>query len=246
VGTIATNLKTLAMDFLQAIAALKKLNVEGTDIAALVGAVEAEVSRLNDKVYTTIGESRSKSSKATTLEAAMMAIAKTLGITETELDSVLNAIEPKVKEAVDGKKTAQTKVTELETELTTAKTKVTEFESDGKWNTIASKTGADAKVLKRLLGDKLGEMTIADDGVKLGDKSLREFVEADEELKSFVPALFPADSKPDSKPNNKSPESRRVLPGGSPKGDDKSGKTDPVAAYVSKAYKGAKSLQPKS
>jgi hypothetical protein len=234
------------MNWQQAIAALKKLTVEGTDVAALVAAIESRITELDEKVYTTIGESRTKGTKAATLEAAVMAIAKLVGITETELDSVVSQLDAKVKAAVDGKATAETKVTALETELTTAKTKVTEFESDGKWNAIATKTGADAKVLKRLLGDKLGEMAIAEDGVKLGDKSLREFVEADEELRSFVPALFPADSKTDSKTDNKSPESKRVLPGGSPKGDDKSGKTDPVAAYVSKAYKGAKSLQPKS
>jgi hypothetical protein len=237
------------MDFLQAIAALKKLNVEGTDIAALVGAVEAEVSRLNDKVYTTIGEARSKNSKATTLEAAVMAIAKVLGITETELDSVITALEPKVKEAVDGKKNAETKATEAETKLAAAEGKVKGFEQDATVNAIATKAGADPKVLKRLLGDKLGEMAIADDGVKLGDKSLREFVEADDDLKSFIPALFPTNVKTsdttNSKTDNKSPESKRVLPSGSPKSDDKSGKPDPVSAYVSKAYRGAKSLQPK-
>ncbi|HEY9697024.1 MAG TPA: hypothetical protein V6D10_07160 [Trichocoleus sp.] len=210
------------MDFKAAIAALKKLDADNID--ELVSSIEGHVSKLEEKSYDTIGESRKNGSKARALQAVVEAIAKLVGVTGDDLES---ALEPKVKELVDSSKTAQTKVTELETRATTAESKVKDLESVTKLSEVAAKVGADAKVLKRLLGDKVSEMTIDGDAVKLGDKSLREFVEADEELKGFVPALFPTQQKQEKSPPK--------LPSGSPNGG--AGKDDrPSRSYLDSVY----------
>lgn len=194
------------MDYKAAIAALKKLDAD--DIEDLVFAIEGHVTKLEEKSYDTIGESRKNASKARALTETVQAIAKLLGVTGDDLESTL---EPKVKELFDNHKAAQTKVSELETRANTAEGKVKTLETDTKLSEVAAKIGADVKVLKRLLGDKLEEIKIEGDAVKLGDKSVKEYVEADDELKAFAPALFPTQQKQEQKPTPK-------LPSGSPSG----------------------------
>ena len=209
------------MDYKTAIAALKKLDAD--EIPDLISAIEGHVSSLEAKSYETIGESRKNASKARAMTEAMQAIAKLVGVEGEDLESTL---EPKVKELVDSNKTTQSRVSELETRASTAEGKVKSLESDGKLNQIAAKVGADPKVLKRLLGDKLDEIAIDGDAVKLGDKPLKEYVEGDDELKGFAPALFPQ-TKPEQKPAPK-------LPSGSPDGKTTTG--DPVADYMKRTY----------
>jgi chromosome segregation ATPase len=192
------------MDFEAALEAIKKL--EGGE--ALAAVIKTHLTKLDEKIYQVIGEKRTAGSKAQNLEAVVTAIAKTLGV-EGDLDAALNTLESKVKTVVDEHKSAQTKVSDLETRATTAETKATGLERQGKITQAATKAGADAKVLERLLGDKVDELAIADDGVKIGDKPLREYVEAAEDLKPFIPALFP--NQQQAKPQVK-------LPNGSPKG----------------------------
>lgn len=216
------------MEFKAAIAALKKLDAE--NIEELVSAIEGHITKLEEKSFDTIGESRKNASKARTMQATVEAIAKTLGV-EGDLESITTALEPKVKEIFDNHKTAQTKVTELETRATTAEAKVKDLESGTKLSEIAAKVGADAKVLKRLLGDKLGEMAIDGDAVKLGDKSLKEYVEADEELKGFAPSLFPTQQKQEQKPTTPK------LPGGSPNGQQPNPGNDAYAKATGRSGK---------
>lgn len=98
------------------------------------------------------------------------------------------------------------------------------------------------KVLERLLGDKYEELAIADDGVKVGDKPLREYVEADESLKPFIPALFPTN---DSGKDRKTETKPTKLPSGSPSGKTGDNK-DPVKAYLKRTHTGAKAFARKT
>lgn len=215
------------MDYKAAIAALKKLDAE--NVEELISSIEGHVSRLEEKSYETIGESRKNASKARALQETVQAIGKLVGVEGDDLES---ALEPKIRELIDSSKTAQTKVSELETRASAAEAKAKELETGSKLIEISAKVGADAKVLKRLLGDKLGEMAIDGDVVKIGDKPLKEYIEGDEELKGFVPALFPTQQKQEQK----TPK----LPSGSPKGEN--GKKDLLATYADRNYGGAKAL----
>ncbi len=200
------------MEFKAAIDALKKLE-GGADLAS---AIEAHVSKLDDKIYTVIGESRTKGTKAQTYEGVLGAIAKLLGI-EGDLESALTNLETKLKSVVDEGKAAQTKLTETETRATTAEDKLKTFERQGKISEIAAKAGANAKALEKLLGDRLDELKVEGEAVKLGDKTLREFIEADETLKDFMPALFPA-QQAGQKTEQRQPAGK--LPSGSPNSGD--------------------------
>jgi hypothetical protein len=223
------------MDYQAALAALRKLTAEGVDVAALVAVVEAHVAAKEDKIYQTIGESRTKGSKAKTYEDALAAIAKSLGI-EGELDSNLSQIETKLKESVDGFKTTQTKITELEAAKTAAEGKVKGLERETKLGAIAAKLGTDAKALARLLGDKVDELTLVEDTVNLGDKPFKDYVDGDAELKPFAAVLFPTTTPPEGKqPPN------RTLPGGNPKGGEDA-PADPVKAYSAKRYTGLSAI----
>jgi hypothetical protein len=195
------------MKFEEALAALKKLD-GGADLAS---AIETHVNSQAEKIFTTIGESRTKGAKASNLEATLLAIAKTLGI-EGDVDTVLTGLEPKVTAIASDLKTAQTKLAETETRATTAETKVQGFERKGKLADIATKAGASAAVLETLFGDKIDQLAIDGETVKFGDKALREHVESDVTLKEFVTSLFPPTEQPQSKPAPK-------LPSGSPKGE---------------------------
>jgi hypothetical protein len=156
------------MKFEEALAALKKLD-GGADLAS---AIETHVNSQAEKIFTTIGESRTKGAKASNLEATLLAIAKTLGI-EGDVDTVLTGLEPKVTAIASDLKTAQTKLAETETRATTAETKVQGFERKGKLADIATKAGASAAVLETLFGDKIDYLSIDGETVKFGDKLLR-------------------------------------------------------------------------
>lgn len=211
------------MDYKAAIAALKKLDAD--EVADLVSAIEGHVGKLEEKSFETIGESRKNSTKARALSEAMQAIGKILGVEGDDLESTL---EPKVKELFDSNKTAQSRVSELETRASTAEGKVKSLESDSKLNQISGKIGADPKVLKRLLADKLEEIKVEGESVKLGDKELKEYVEADEDLKAFAPALFPTQQKSEQKPAPK-------LPSGSPSGNSQKDER-PARSYTNSIY----------
>lgn len=225
------------MDLKEALAAIKKLD-NGAD---LVSAIESEIDRLNSKSYEVIGEKRTETSKRQSLETALTAIAKAVGL-EGDVETILKDAESKVASIVTEANQLRTDKTALETRATEAESKVKAAERLGKVAEIATKAGADAKVLERLLGEKLEEIAIADDGVKVGDKSLRDYVEADEALKPFIPALFPTQQKQEQKSEQK-PAPK--LPSGAPSGNSEN-KQDPVGSYLKRTYTGAKAFAKKS
>lgn len=218
------------MKFSEALAAIKALE-NGADLAS---AIEGEVEGLKGKNFEIIGEKRNATTKATAYETALTAIASALGI-EGDLDAVLTSAEGKVRELVSASTTAQTKLTDLETRATTAEGKVKQAERLTKITQAATKAGANAAVLERLLGDKVDELAIADDGVKIGDKALKEYVEADDALKAFLPALFPSTEQ-----GQKADSKQQRLPGGTPKGTDS--KKDLLGSYTERNFSGAKAL----
>lgn len=218
------------MKYTAAIAALKGLE-GGADLASVI---EGHVTELDQKAYKAIAESSAKSTKVDAYEGVLTAIAKSVGV-EGDLESALPNLESKLKAVVDDGKSASTKLTEAETRATAAETQVKTFERQGKLSQIATKAGASVKALEKLLGDRLDDLTIDGETVKLGDKTLREFVEGDDALKDFVPALFPTTTT-DSKNGGKR------LPAGTPDGKGETPKS-PVDATVSRmkfAVPGAK------
>jgi hypothetical protein len=222
------------MDFKQAIAKLKTLEVEG--VAELVSAVEGRIADLEADKFGVIGEKRNALAKATTYEQALLATAKALGV-EGDIEAVIGNIEPTARAIASDASQLRTEKTALETRVSEAETKAIALERQGKLAQVAAATGANLAVLERLLGDKASELAIADDGVKLGDKPLREYVEADDALKPFAAALFPAIEK--------TPETPR-LPSGSPKGEPPK-EPDPVDGLIGRTYSGYKALvSPKS
>lgn len=216
------------MDYKSALSAIRKLDAD--DVDELVSAIETHVSGLEEKSFNTIGESRKNAARARATQEAINAIGSILGISGDDLESQL---ESKVKEIADTAKTATAKVSELESRATAAEAKAKELQGGLKLNEVAATAGADVKVLRRLLGDKIDEMTVENSTVKLGDKSLKEYVEADEELKPFAAALFPS-AQPESKPAPK-------LPSGSPDGKPPQS-TNPVDAHIERNYGGIKAL----
>lgn len=225
------------MDLKEALAAIKKLD-NGAD---LVSAIESEIDRLNSKNYEVIGEKRTETSKRQSLETALAAIAKAVGL-EGDIETILKDAEGKVQGLVAEAAQLRTDKTTLETRATEAEGKVKAAERSGKVAEIAAKVGADARVLERLLGEKLEEIAIAEDSVKVGDKSLREYVEADEALKPFIPALFPTQQKQEPKSGQK-PAPK--LPSGAPSGNSED-KKDLVGSYLKRTYTGAKAFAKKS
>jgi hypothetical protein len=225
------------MNLQEALAAIKKLE-NGAD---LVSAIESEIDRLNSKSYEVIGEKRTETSKRQSLETALVAIAKAVGL-EGDVEAILKEAEGKVVGLATEANQLRTEKATLETRATEAETKVKAAERSGKVAEIAAKVGADAKVLERLLGDKLEEIAIADDGVKVGDKSLQDYVDADESLKPFIPALFPTQAK-DQKPPEQKPTPK--LPSGAPSGNSDNSK-DLVGSYLKRTYTGAKAFAKKS
>lgn len=224
------------MDFKAAIAKLKTLEVDG--VADLVSAIEAEVSRLETKNFDVIGEKRNASQKAQAMEQALKAIAKTVGV-EGDTEAILSGTEAKVQELATKAKTLETEKTALETRATTAEGKVKDFERDTKFTEFATVAGANSAVLKRLLSSRFDELKIEGEGdqriVKLGDKTLKEAIAADEGLKPFESALFPSTTTDSTK------KTEKKLPSGSPNGKQEES-PDPVKGYTSRAYGGIKAF----
>lgn len=218
------------MDFKAAINALKKLEADNID--ELISAIEGHVSRLEEKSYETIGESRKNAAKARTLQASLEATAKALGL-EGDFEALAEALETKARELADDYKAVQTKLSEAESRAISAEGKVNSLERQGKLRDIASKVGADAKVLEHLLAEQIDNIQISGDSVTLNEKPLKEWIEADPELKPFLPALFPQSPEQFKKPEVK-------LPSGSP--DGKPETKDLVAAYLRRTYTGAKAF----
>lgn len=214
------------MDYAAALSKLKGLDLEGKD--ELISAIEGKVGSLESKNFEIIGEKRNATTKAQSMQTALEAIAKAVGV-DGDIDAILESAQGKVAGLTSELSQLRTDKTALETRATAAESKIQGFERKGKISDLATKAGASAAVFERLFGDKVDEFAIADDGtVKLGDKALKEYVEGDEGLKAFAPALFPSADGPAPKPQPK-------LPSGGPKGTNE---TNPVDSYMSRTYKG--------
>ena len=220
------------MDFKAALAAVRGLD-NGAELAS---AIEGHVSGLEEKNFKVIGEKRTETQKRQTMQTALEGSGKSLGI-EGDIDDVLANAQGKVQTLASDRDAAISDKTKLETRVTEAESKVTKFERQAKFTEAATKSGANAAVLERLLGDKADEIAIADDGtVKVGDKPLKEYVEADDGLKPFMASLFP-DGK-----NNQSPAKKTDLPGGPPSDGDGDKGTNPLAQHFARHRGGAKAL----
>lgn len=223
------------MDYSAALAAIKGLE-NGAELAS---AVEGKVGAIEAKNYEVIGEKRSATQKAQAAEDALKAAAKALGI-EGDVEALLDQVPTKAKEIATVNATLTTEKTALETRATEAESKVQTFDRQAKWAELAAKAGVNPKVLERLLGDKFDELKIDGDAVKVGDKPLKDFIDADDSLKAFAPALFQAET-----PNNGGGNQRKQqLPGGAP-GTEKP-KGDPLERYAARNYGGLKALAKQS
>lgn len=212
------------MDYKAAIAKLSALEVEG--IADLVSAVTGKIGDLEQKNYDLIGEKRNVSQRNQAMESALNAIAKELKI-DGDLEVVLDQVEPRIREIAKSEELLRESKTSLESQLSQANSKVLTFERQSKISQVASAAKANPAVLERLLGDRLDDLKITEDGdVTLGDQPLQEAIAADASLAPFAVALFPQADKQD-KPR---------LPGGSPNGE--APKSDPIAGYLARAYRG--------
>ncbi|MEM9448681.1 MAG: hypothetical protein AAGA75_09110 [Cyanobacteria bacterium P01_E01_bin.6] len=218
------------MDFKAALEAIKGLE-NGAELAA---AIQSETQRLEAKSFEVIGEKRSETQKRQAMSDALGAIAKSLGV-EGEIDTLLEKLPGQIQELKTGRDKLQTDFDKTSGEYQTLQSKVKGFEQKQKFTDIATKANASAPVLEKLFGDRADELKVAEDGsVTIGDKPLKEYVEGDDNLKLFMPALFP--SAQQGTPKGTPPS----LPKGSPKGDDP--KTDPVKSYMGNQYGGFNKL----
>lgn len=219
------------MDYKAALAAVRDLD----NGAELVSAIEGHVSGLEEKSFTAIGEKRTEAAKRKAMESALEGIGKTLGI-EGGVDEVLANAQGKVQTLASDRDAAVMARTELETKVTETEAKLTGFERKQKFTDAAAKSGANAAVLEKLFSDKADELTVADDGtVKVGDKTLKEYVEADDNLKLFIPSLFPNGETP-------APKGKTQLPSGPPSDGSEHKGTDPLDNYLARSRTGAKAL----
>lgn len=217
----------------QALSKLRSLEADGA--AELASVLQTALESAEQKAFTTIGEKRTATQKNQALSEALEAIARGLNL-EGSVDELLDKLPGAVQDVRRSRDELTTKAETLEATLTEATSKVQTFERRGKLQELAIAAGANAAVLEKLFGDQLDTLAVGEDGtVRLGDKPLAEAIDADPTLKAFAPALFvgtPTAPTPDPKPTQK-------LPGGSPSPAKPS---DPVMAYVGKAYGGAKAL----
>lgn len=212
------------MDPKQALAKLKTLEVEGVSVADLVSVVEARIESLEGNNYALKGEKLTATQKSQAVEAALVAIAKAVGL-EGDVDSILSEAQSKVAALKAERDTLAADKTTLEARASEAEGRAKSLERKTKLQEVAAKAGANAVALERLMGDQLDSLTIADDGsVKLGDKPLREALEADDGMRPFIPALFPGGEGKERQ--------QQKLPSGSPGGTDKP--KDPVKSAISK------------
>lgn len=208
------------MDYQAALNKLKTLEVEG--VADLVSAIEGKVSSLESKNFEVIGEKRNATQRQAALTEALEAIGRGLNLTGG-VDELLEQLPGKVQDLRRDKDSLQQKFDETAGKLSQVEGEAQSLKRKTKLQEIAAKTGASTVVLERLFADQIDNFTIAEDGaVKLGDRPLRECVEADENLKVFIPALFPGGAA--DKP-------KQQLPNGSPGGTPE--KKDPVKAALS-------------
>ena len=226
------------MDFKAALAAVRGLD-NGAELAS---AIEGHVSGLDQKNYTLIGEKRTETTKRQAMQTALEGIGKSLGI-EGDVEAVISSAQGKVQTLASDRDAAVTAKTDLETRATEAEGKVTQFERQVKFTEAATKSGANAAVLERLLGDKADEIKIADDGtVKIGDKSLKEYVEADDGLKPFIASLFPDGTTDDKGAGGDKGRKKTDLPGGPPSDGAGDKGTNPLAQHFARHRGGAKAL----
>jgi hypothetical protein len=223
------------MDYSAALVAIKGLE-NGAELAS---AVEGKVGAIEAKNYEVIGEKRSATQKAQAAEDALKSAAKALGI-DGDVDALLDQVPTKAKEIATVNATLTTEKTALETRVTDAESKVQTFDRQGKWAEIAAKVGANPKVLERLLADLFDELKIDGDAVKVGDQPLKDFIDADENLKAFAPALFQNETPANGGGNPR----KQQLPGGAPTGDKE--KPDPLKRYSERNYGGLKALKKQS
>jgi hypothetical protein len=217
----------------QALNKLRGLEADGA--AELASVLQTALESAEQKAFTTIGEKRTATQKNQALSEALEAVARGLNL-DGSVEDLLDKLPGAVQEVRKGRDELATKAETYEQQLTEATSKLQTFERKGKLQELATKSGANAAVLERLFPD-LDALAIGEDGVvKLGDKPLAEAVEADPTLKAFAPALFVGTADPAPAPAPKAPPK---LPGGSP---TPAPAADPVAAYVGKAYGGAKAL----
>ena len=223
------------MDYAAALKALKALDVENA--AELASAIEGKVTALESKSYDLIGEKRTATQKTQAMQTALEAIAKAVGV-EGDIDAILENAESKVSGLASENAQLKTASVALETRATEAEGKVTGFERKDKIADIAKAAGASSAVLAKLFGDRLDDLKVEGEGdartVKLGDKPLKEYVESDDSLKAFAPALFPS-----SEPTKSAPK----LPSGGPSGGDQS--PDVLQNYLSRRRTGVKQLTDK-
>ena len=228
------------MDYKAALAAVKALD-GGTELAQVI---ETHVSGLDQKNFTLIGEKRTETAKRQTMQSALEGIGKSLGI-EGDVEAVISSAQGKVQTLASDRDAAVKAKDDLETRATAAEGKVAQFERLPKITAAATKSGANAAVLDRLLGDKADEIEIADDGtVKVGDKPLKEYIEADDGLKPFMTSLFP-DGTTDEKSGGKGGK-KTDLPGGPPSDGAGDKGTNPLTQHFARHRGGAKALTTKS
>ena len=220
------------MDAKQALAKLRSLEAE--DAAELALVLENALESSEQKAFTTIGEKRTATQKNQALAETIEAIARGLNLDGT-VDELLDKLPGAVQEVRRSSDELKTKAETFEQQLAEATGKVQTFERQGKLQQVATAAGANLPVLERLFGDQLDTLEVGKDGVKLGEKTLREAMEEDAALKPFIPAMFTTATPGPAPASKPAPQ----LPGGSPA---PANPADPVAAYVGKAYGGAKAL----
>lgn len=231
----------------QALSKLRTLEVDGaTELASVL---ETALSKADNKNSELIGEMRNRSQRNLSLGETLEAVAKGLGLEgvierDTQGTYLLGEKASELPVAVQGLRRSsdelKTKAEAFEQQLTEATSKVQTFERKGKLQELAAVAGANPAVLERLFPD-LDTLAVVDGAVKLGEKPLREALEADEGMKAFIPALFPGGANPKPEPEKKN---QQTLPSGGPGGND--GKKDLLGRYTDRHYSGAKALVAKA
>lgn len=219
------------MDYQAALSKLKTLEVEGA--ADLVSAIEGKISSLESKNFEVIGEKRNSTQRQAALTEALEAIGRGLNLTGG-VDELLEKLPNAVQDLRRDKDSLQQKFDETAGKLSQVEGEAQSLKRKTKLQEISAASGAVATVLEDLLGDRIAEVAITDGAAMLGDKPLREALEADERAKLYLPALFP--STPVPEPEKPKPR----LPGGNPGGEGD--KSDPVSSYMGSTYGGIQAL----